>query len=123
MHVEMITSFASFIRCLRRAPSLEAMKPCIYNYKSIDWYHSTLYVNDVPTSKQHSKDPPIQTICFSDYEQSVKCEPGLVAMMDGSARVNGRIELYLNNVIILDKPIILECLHPYSTVLHVAADR
>ena len=116
----MIKSWSGFLQCLRRAGSLQAMRPCIYNYKALDWYHAQLYVDDVPTWQQHCVDPLIHTISFSGPQQAVACTPGLVAILDGCARANGR-EFFLNDILILEKDIYLDSMHPYSTVLHMSA--
>ena len=118
MIFEMIKTFPHFIRCLRKAGSYQSMKTCVFNYRALDWYHPDLYVGDIPTMRFHCGDPAIRTYSFTDFDQTIHLDPGLVAMMDGKARVHGR-PIHLNDVLVLDKATHIDAVHPYSTILHV----
>jgi len=114
----MIKTFPQFIRCLRRAGTYTKMKPCVFNYHASDWRHPELYVGDIPTMRFHCEDPSIRTYSFTNYDQTIHVPPGLVAMLDGWARVQGT-PLHLNGIVVLDKAGVIDSLQPYSTILHV----
>ena len=114
----MIPTFPHFVRCLRKAGNYHKMKTCVFNYRALDWYHPDLYHGDIPTMRFHCGDPVIRTYSFTDFEQSIHVDAGLVAMMDGHVSVQGR-QLHLNDVIVLNKATHVDSLHPFSTVLHV----
>ena len=115
----MIPTFATFLRCLRTASSTAQMKRCVNNYQALDWFSGDLYVDHVPSSRLHCSHPLVHTYSFSDSEQTVHVEPGLVAMLDGKCLVGSK-PLHLNQSRLLQRTTTIQSLHPYATLLHVA---
>ena len=112
-------TFPLFLQGLRRATTAHDLRRCILQYRALDWFSPGLYVPDIPTTKVHCCDPHIRTYSFSDFEQSVRVDAGMVSMLDGQTRVSGRI-LHLNEVLVLEKESSVESIRPYSTLLHVS---